>query len=94
MNINEVEQEAKFAFGEKFWEENKEHYIKAIKNIKLSVGDTFTFEGHTYIVEHVYLTHDGKLEAAYMGVDIVEMFKGKTYEICKRQSSLEEAGSL
>ena len=91
MNINDLEKEAKFAFGDKFWEENKEHYIKAIKNIKLSVGDIFIFEGNTYVVDHVYLTHEGVIEAAYLGSDL---FGDKEYGICKRQSSLEKAGSI
>ena len=91
MNIKKVKKEAIFAFGKKFWKENKESIIKAIDNIKLSVGDEFDFDGHSYVVKHIYITHEGILEAAYFGI---ESINGKEYEICKRQSSLEKAGSI
>ena len=70
MNINEVEKEAIFVFGNKFWKDNKESIIKAIDNVKLSVGDKFEFDGYMYLVHHIGLTSEGKIEPQYVGWEI------------------------
>lgn len=70
MNIKKVKKEAIFAFGKEFWKENKESIIKAIDNVKLSVGDKFEFEGYMHSVHHIGLTSEGKIEPQYVGWEL------------------------
>ena len=70
MDIKEIEKEAVFLFGNKFWKEKKESIIKAIDNVKLSVGDKFDFDGYMYLVHHIGLTSEGKIEPQYVGCEL------------------------
>lgn len=71
MNIDRIKKkEAIFAFGESFWKENKDSIVKAIADVKLSIGDKFDFDGYPYSVNHIGLTSEGKIEPTYVGWEL------------------------
>jgi|9_EtaG_2_1085328.scaffolds.fasta_scaffold23273_3 hypothetical protein len=70
MKIETVKIEAIFLFGKKFWKENKDSIIKAMGNVKLSVGDKFEFNGYMYSVHHIGLTSEGVIEPQYVGWEL------------------------